>query len=104
MTDLEQILARCKCGVYFTANEHRDYHQSAEEWLNEYGEHGTRAQDHEVTPEVLAEMVATDTVYVLQFYPNTPNGFHMLMDSNVERLLQRAIAQLNADEVKKDKT
>lgn len=61
MNKLQQIINRCKNGVYITVNEHRDMYKSVEEHM----------KDINVGPEILAEMKKRDTIVSLQAYPRS---------------------------------
>lgn len=92
---MRDILLRCKCGVFFTANEHRDYYQTAEEWLVD------RIRDQEeidkFDKEIWGEMIKRDTIYSLQFYPDTPVGFYIIYHYDYDELLKKAKNILYAD-------
>src|SRR4051794_15128640 len=63
---LQGLLDRCKCGVFLTVNEHRDYYQTAEKRLEEirkWDEDGI----NEIPADVKAKMIAMNTVVELQF-------------------------------------
>jgi hypothetical protein len=91
MEKLKDLLARCKCGVFLTVNEHRDYYQTAKEALE-------KAQHHECPPEiepsVLAKMIDTDTIIRLQFYPDTPIGSYDIWHHDIDAALSAALGCL----------
>ena len=89
MTKLMQLLGRCKCGVYLTVNEHRDYYQSAELTLEEAEE---RECPPEIAPDVRAQMIKSDTIVRLQFYPDTPIGSYEIWHHDIDAALDRALA------------
>jgi len=35
---MEELIKKCKCGVFLTVNEYRDYYQTVQDWLNEHNE------------------------------------------------------------------
>lgn len=80
-----------KCGLYITHNEHKNYYLSVEEyiaddisqrcdWLNE---------------EAKAKAIATNEVWTLQWYPNTPVGFNCVAAPTLEELLDFANSYTN---------
>ena len=90
MTDkLKDLLARCKCGVFLTVNEHRDYYQTAEYTLDE-------AQGHEcpfeIEDDVRRVMIETDTIIRIQFYPHTPIGSYEIWHHDLDAALDEALA------------
>lgn len=76
-----------KCGLFLTHNEHRDYYEPVTKWIAE----------HEYdwpSDEAKARALATDEVWVLQWYPETPIGFNLVAAPTLEELLAFA----NGDE------
>jgi hypothetical protein len=90
---LAKLLARCKCGVYLTVNEHRDYYETAETRLDEHYAHYECPP--EFAPEVRAKMIETDTIIDLQFYPDTPIGSYQLLHYDLDAALDNALACLS---------
>jgi hypothetical protein len=45
-----------------------------------------------ITPEDRAECLRTDSLWVLQWYPNTPIGFYRVAGPTLERVLELANA------------
>lgn len=84
---MKKILSKCKCGVFLSCNEHRNYYQSVREWILE-----NMAQDEikEIPEDVLDKMIETDTAFVLQFYPTAPIGFHILYHYDYDELIKQA--------------
>jgi hypothetical protein len=92
---LQQLLTRCKCGVYLQVNQHRDYYQAAEDALRECSDHDQPGFD-EVPADVLAEMIKRDQIVELQFYPDTPGGFHKVWHYDLDGALGAALSCLQA--------
>ena len=88
MDDLIKLLSLCKCGIYLTVNEHRDYYQSAEEKLNEMHE---REEDPDITDEVRKKIIETNNIIILQFYPNTPIGSFTVLHYDIREALKIAL-------------
>lgn len=91
MEKLKQLLARCKCGVFLTVNEHRDYYQTAEYALTE--KDGYECPP-DIAPDVRTEMIRTDTIIQLQFYPDTPIGSYDVYHHDLDAALDDALACL----------
>ncbi len=92
MTDkLKELISKCKCGVFITVNQHRDYYQTAEESLEE-------AMGHECPPEIEDDirrmMIETDTIVEIQFYPDTPIGSYNIWHYDLDTALTQALALL----------
>ncbi|HZL98654.1 MAG TPA: hypothetical protein VFD43_00250 [Planctomycetota bacterium] len=90
---LVALLARCKCGVYLSVNEHRDFYQSVEKWIEERYR-GDPEGAAELAPEVRAKMIETNAVVVLQFYPDTPISSYDVLHYDIGAALAEALAIL----------
>ena len=68
-----------KCVLYLTHNEHRDYYQTVEECYY-----------HEdfVSEDEWLKAIKEDSVWVLQWYPNTPIGFTRIAASTLLAIQQ----------------
>lgn len=89
MDKLKELLSRCKCGVFLTVNEHRDYYASAAERLDELAL-------LECPPDIIEghreRMVETNTVIELQFYPDTPIGSYSMVGADIDAVLDAALS------------
>lgn len=83
-------LPKHACGLYLTHNEHRNYYESAVEWV------GNRDAQFK-NEESKERAIATDSVWVLQWYPDTPVGFHMIAAPTLEEVLAWA-AEIEKEE------
>jgi len=92
---LEKILERCKCTVYLTVNEHRSYYEKVEQFI---ADRCNKREIDEIGKDVLNEMINTDTIVELQFYPDTPIGFYRLLHHDLEAILSQANQVLNERE------
>lgn len=88
---LQRLLARCKAGVHLTINEHRDYYHSAEHALEDLACHSCPP---EIDPEVRAQIIASDTIVDLTFYPDTPIGSYQIVHHDLDRALDIALRTL----------
>lgn len=94
---MEEILKRCKCGVYLTVNEHRDYYESVEERLKSIACYEDDMIN--VLPNDLQErMAAVDTIYEFQFYPDTPIGSYKVYGTSLEEVVEKAKLCLDLDD------
>ena len=66
-----------KCGLHLSHNEHRDVYETVEEFYE---------ADFFVSPEEWHKAVAEDSVWVLQWYPDTPIGFNRIAASTLEAI------------------
>ena len=98
MTDkLKQLLSLCKCGVYISVNEHRDYYETVEEHLED-DLPGVKYLD----PEIRAKMIETDTIINVHFYPRTPIGFSVVYHYDLDAALDLALATFNTKDSSED--
>ena len=89
MDKLKQLMALCKCGVHLTVNDHRDVYRTAAEELDNLHSCG-----FDVTPEIRAKIIETDTIIDLHFYPDTPIGFYKILHHDIDAALDEALAIL----------
>jgi hypothetical protein len=65
---------------------HASSYQTVAQWL----EDNTLRGFTDITPEDAATMITTGEVWVIQWYPNNPVGFHSVAAATLERALQLA--------------
>lgn len=87
MTKLEKLLARCKCGVFLSVNEHRDYYQSVEERIEELREDGRQ----DFSDEDAKAMIDSGNIVQLHFYPDTPIGSYRIHRATLDEALDEAM-------------
>lgn len=88
MDKLKQLLERCKCGVFLTVNEHRDYYETPEQRLDWYAA-GECPPD--MPDDVRAGILATGNIVDLQFYPQTPIGSYQIVHYDLDAALEQAL-------------
>ncbi len=91
MDKLKELLSRCKCGVFLTVNEHRDYYQSVAQRLADLSE---RECPPTYTDDVRDGMIKADTIIEVQFYPDTPIGSYVVLHHDLDAALDEALACL----------
>lgn len=74
-----------KCGLFLSHNEHRDYYEKVGQRITDLELEG----DFE-SPEAMARSIATDELWVLQWYPDTPVGFYRVAAPTLEEVLKLA--------------
>lgn len=99
MSKLQTLIKKCKCGVFVTVNEHRDYYQSAENAIKDINEreseHGAAADF--IGKDLAEKMIETDTIIDIQFYPNTPIGFNKVYHYDLDKALDEALSTFEDD-------
>lgn len=85
MEKLQELISKCKCGVYVSVNEHRDLYQTVLDTIPEQ-------ELEDIAPAVLEEMKRTDTMVSVDFYPNTPIGFYRIYHCELEKALEMALS------------
>ena len=92
MTTIEQIAwlrERCVAfGVEF--NEHRNYYQSLESFLDE-----RPGRCNGVDAELRAEILAAGQLVLVQCYPNTPISFLCIVHHDFEKAIAAAYERLS---------
>jgi hypothetical protein len=95
MDKLHKLLSLCKCGVFLVVNEHRDYYQTAQQRMVELY---SMECPPEIERDVYDEMIKTDTIIDLQFYPNTPIGSYSIYHYDLNSALDEALACLEEND------
>jgi hypothetical protein len=90
MDKFKELMEQCKCGIFLTVNEHRDYYQTAEEYLKEN-------DDEETDAEITKEMIEKNTIISLQFYPRTPVGSYRIFGADIDKVFDEAIEILKLE-------
>lgn len=85
---IKWLLERCKASVSISVNDHRDYHESIQQHLDNQIENG------EIDKEVLDEMVRRDTLVKVQAYPDTPVGFYSEYHYDLDTALDLVIGYI----------
>lgn len=79
---LEELIPSHKCGLYLEHNQHKDVYESAEDWIN----------NHElfrwINDESKQRAISTDSIWTLQWYPETPISFHAIAAPSLFELLR----------------
>jgi hypothetical protein len=88
MDKLKTLLERCKCGVFLTVNEHRDYYQSPQEKL---GEIARWECPPNIPDDVRQRIIETDTIIELTFYPDTPIGSYQIVHYDLDVAIDEAL-------------
>lgn len=89
MDKLKKILSLCKCSVSLEVNKHRNYYQSAEEYIDQ--DLACRGCPPDIDAETRHNMITSDTIIEFQFYPNTPIGFYDIYGYDLDMVLDSAI-------------
>lgn len=69
-----------KGGLYLTHNEHKGVYETVALFT------GRDRDDQWVSPEEKRKAIETDELWCLQWYPDTPVGFCVLMASSLEAI------------------
>lgn len=80
---MENIIKKCKCGVYLEANKYRDYYDTIEEAVKE---EKVAEDDAELAERIIKE----NQLISLQFYPDTPIGFYKVYGTTLEEVIKKA--------------
>lgn len=87
MSDYADFLAALpphSVALHLAHNEHRSLYQPLAQYVED-------RRDRFVSEEEYEKAVATDELWELQWYPDTPVGFHVLMASTLPALLNAVV-------------
>jgi len=74
-------LPKHKCGLYLTHNEHRNFYESPEEYI-----FATGFDADFISPQEMEKAIAEDSVWHLQWYPDTPIGSYSIVAASLEAI------------------
>ena len=80
-------LPKHKCGLYLEHNAHKDVYQTVEEYYK---------REYFISEDEYQKAIATDNVWNLHWYPETPIGFHCIAASSLEAI-QTALKENHYD-------
>ncbi|APU92973.1 hypothetical protein PQB34_gp45 [Ochrobactrum phage POI1126] len=85
---LEELAKKLLQGEFsslrITCNDHKSNYQTAQEAIEDGRWY---AADEFVSPEELQKAIGTNTIWSLQWYPQTPAGFQVLHASSFQAIL-----------------
>ena len=79
-------LPKHECGLYLTHNANRDYYKNIEDAIAEVD----KGPDEWASPEEREKALATDSIWNLHWYPDTPIAFFSVSASTLEAVLKKA--------------
>jgi len=90
ITDYARLLyAICKGKIEISANDHRDVYETVEERLKHIAKFDPAAVAA-ITPEVRAEMIATNTLICVDIAPEKPEEEFSFLGASLEKVLEAA--------------
>ncbi len=95
MNELKELLSKCKASVSITVNQHRDYYQSVEDYIEKQA-FIDEGLIEEIGLDVYEEMQKTDTVIEIQAYPETPIGSYRVMHYDINKAVRIILDCVNA--------
>lgn len=79
-----------QASLQLTHNDHRNTYQASADWIAEQEQDGDCWFDW-VSDEQRQKAIETDSIWTLQWYPDTPVGFVALAAADLDVLLEAAI-------------
>jgi len=89
MNDFLSLLPTHKCELTLTHNTHTSSYQTVAEWEVDYQQHFGHLVQW-VSEEQRAKAIATNEVWSIQWYPETPIGSYTLYACDLDVLLKAA--------------
>ena len=86
---LKTLIEKCANSVSVEVNQHRDFHQSVEEYFKDNSIMEDYLEDIDV--EVYKKMIELDTIVEIQFYPTNSVGFFKVFHYDLETALDIAL-------------
>jgi hypothetical protein len=85
MSRLKELIEEAKCSVTITANNHRNYYETIEQYIS-------TEERKEISNDIWLKMIELDTCIELQVYPNTPTGSFVIYHYDVDKAIERALS------------
>lgn len=82
---MNEIIEKCKCGIYLQINKHKDVYESPEQAIEEF-----KIWGDEIDKELENRMIEENQIYRLQFYPETPVGFYVVYGTSLDEVVEKA--------------
>ena len=92
---LNEILQKCKCGVYLSVNGYRDYYQTIQEGIDDINQSLSSSGSDFLSKEMTNKMIEHNKIISLQFYSDTPIGSYSIYHYDLEMALDKALDILN---------
>ena len=85
MSKLTELIKEAKFSVSITANNHRDYYETIEQYI--------KAEERkDISNDIWLKMIELDTCIELQVYPNTPIGSFTIYHYDVDKAIEKALS------------
>lgn len=81
MNDFESKLPKHKCALSITHNEHKSYYESIQDYVEE-------ERFRWVSEGEKRKAIATNEIWEIQWYPDTPIGFICVAAASLDVLLE----------------
>lgn len=82
----EEQLPKHEASLHITHNQHKAYYMPIADYIAE-----EKIDDDEwSTPDSKERCIAGDTIWEIQWYPNTPVGFNKMYGATLEELIKAA--------------
>lgn len=88
MEKFKELVSKCKCSVEICVNDHRDVYETVEGYIDNHDK-------KEIEEEVFNEMIKTDTIVRLQFYPKTPIESYVVYHYDIDKAVDKALEIMN---------
>lgn len=84
LNNIEEMFPKHEASLHITHNQHKAYYNKIEEHIKD-----RKIRDDEwATPTSKQRAIQNDSLWELQWYPNTPVGFNLLFGATLEEILQ----------------
>lgn len=95
MERFKEIVKFCNADVHLTVNNHKSsYRTVTEEFEIAKMLDETFTIEKDIGQEIFDKMVELDTIYELQFYPDTPVGCYVIYHYDLDMLLDKSLETL----------
>lgn len=101
MNKLNKLMSMCKASVTVSINDHKGCYITAEQCLYERAEmqsckslYNDMIAYHDITEDVANNIIDSNNLVCVQFYPRTPVSFYCVIHHDLEAAIDEAISIL----------
>lgn len=87
MEKLKELISRCESTVEVRCNSHKSYYDTIEEHIGD--------DIGQVDEDTLEEIIRTNTLICIQFYPHSSVGFYTVYHYDLDKAIEKALSLLN---------
>lgn len=86
----EQDFPKHEASLHIDHNQHKAYYEKIEDYIRDIEQNRRVTDEDWATPTSKERCLKNDTIWELQWYPNTPVGFNIVYGATLEECIKKA--------------